>query len=99
MERRPDLRSRRLGGEVDWPAWLDAGHAATNLAMEFGPEPAIAFLADYAALTTEPRQDFWLVMDAVGFLARPGQEPLFGSPARLQRLDAWVHHLLTQNRF
>jgi aminoglycoside phosphotransferase (APT) family kinase protein len=94
----------QISGVVDWvetstgPAWLDAGHAATNLAMEFGPEPAKAFLANYAALTTEPRQDFWLVMDAVGFLARPGQEPLFGSPAQLQRLDAWVHHLLSQNR-
>jgi aminoglycoside phosphotransferase (APT) family kinase protein len=90
----------RISGVVDWvetstgPAWLDAGHAATNLAMQIGTESATAFLAHYAALTTEPRQDFWLVMDAVGFLAPPGQAPLFGSPDQLHRLDAWVHELL-----
>jgi aminoglycoside phosphotransferase (APT) family kinase protein len=75
-----------ISGVVDWvetstgPAWLDVGHAATNLAMEYGPEPAKAFLAHYAAVATEPRQDFWLVMDAVGFLAPPGEEPLSGHP-------------------
>jgi aminoglycoside phosphotransferase (APT) family kinase protein len=92
-----------ISGVVDWvetstgPAWLDVGHAASNLAMEFGPEPAKALLAHYAALATEPRHDFWLVMDAVGFLAPPGEEPLFGSPDQLQRLDDWVHELLSRN--
>ena len=93
----------RISGVVDWveastgPAWLDAAHAATNLAMESGPEPAKAFLAHYATLTAEPPQNFWLVMDAVGFLAVPGEEPLFGSPTQLQRLDAWVHELLSED--
>ena len=46
-----------VSGVVDWveastgPAWLDAGHAATNLAVAFGPEPAWSFLAAYAAVT------------------------------------------------
>lgn len=37
----------QVTGVVDWvetstgPAWLDAGHAATNLAVAFGPEPAV----------------------------------------------------------
>lgn len=91
----------RISGVVDWvetstgPVWLDAGHAASNLAMQFGPEPAKAFLAQYAALAPEPAQVYWLVMDAVGYLAPPGSQPLFGSPAQLQRLDAWVHELAT----
>lgn len=58
--------------------------------MGFGSEPAKAFLAQYAAHANEPVEVFWLVLDAVGFLAAPGEEPLFGSPAELHRLDAWV---------
>ena len=89
-----------ISGVVDWvetssgPAWLDAGHAATNLALAFGPEPAKAFLAGYAALVAEEPQKYWLVMDAVGFLPPPGKKPLFGSPTELQRLDRWVHDLI-----
>lgn len=89
-----------ISGVVDWvetstgPAWLDAGHAATNLALELGPEPARAFLAAYADLAPEPCDRYWLVMDAVGFLPPPGREPLFGSPTQRQRLDAWVHELV-----
>jgi aminoglycoside phosphotransferase (APT) family kinase protein len=94
-----------ISGVVDWvetstgPVWLDAGHAGSNLAMEFGSEPAKAFLAHYAALAAEPPQLYWLVMDAVGFLAPPGSRPLFGSPLQLQRLDAWVHELAAGDVF
>ena len=48
-------RDGEISGVVDWvetssgPVWLDAGHAATNLALACGPEPANAFLAGYAA--------------------------------------------------
>ena len=93
-------RDGEISGVVDWvetssgPAWLDAGHAATNLALAFGPEPAKAFLAGYAALMAEKPQKYWLVMDAVGFLPPPGKKPLFGSPTELQRLDQWVHGLI-----
>lgn len=93
-----------ISGVVDWvetstgPAWLDAAHAATNLAIAVGPEPAHAFLAAYAATTgTEPHQ-YWLVMDAVGFLPLPGKDPLFGSPAELARLDQWLHGLIAATR-
>jgi aminoglycoside phosphotransferase (APT) family kinase protein len=93
-------RAGEISGVVDWvetssgPAWLDAGHAATNLALAFGPEPAKAFLAGYAALMAEKPQRYWLVMDAVGFLPPLGKKPLFGSPTELQRLDQWVHGLI-----
>lgn len=91
-----------ISGVVDWvetsagPAWLDAGHAATNLALQFGPEPARAFLAGYAALAAERPHRYWLVMDAVGFLPPPGKRPLFDSPTELQRLDQWVHALVSR---
>ena len=45
-----------ISGVVDWvetstgPAWLDAAHAASNLAVMVGTEPAAAFLEEYAAL-------------------------------------------------
>ena len=91
-----------ISGVVDWvetstgPTWLDAGHAATNLALEFGPDPARAFLSRYAELASEAPQAYWLVMDAVGFLPPPGKEPLFGSPTQLHRLDEWLHELIGQ---
>ncbi|HET7531633.1 MAG TPA: aminoglycoside phosphotransferase family protein [Nocardioidaceae bacterium] len=93
-------RDGEISGVVDWvetssgPVWLDAGHAATNLALAFGPEPAKAFIDGYAALMAEKPQRYWLVMDAVGFLPPPGKNPLFGSPTELQRLDRWVHDLI-----
>lgn len=89
-----------ITGVVDWvetstgPAWLDAGHAATNLALAFGPEPARAFLERYAALTGRRVEKYWLVMDAVGFLPPPGREPLFSSATELERLDNWLHDLM-----
>jgi aminoglycoside phosphotransferase (APT) family kinase protein len=89
-----------ITGVVDWvetstgPAWLDAAHAATNLALAFGPEPAWTFLERYAALTGRGLEKYWLVMDAVGFLPSPGREPMFGSPTELQRLDHWLHDLI-----
>jgi aminoglycoside phosphotransferase (APT) family kinase protein len=88
-----------ITGVVDWvetstgPAWLDAGHAATNLALTFGPDPAWAFLDRYAALTGRHLEKYWLVMDAVGFLPPPGRDPLFGSPTELKRLDYWLRDL------
>lgn len=90
-----------ITGIVDWvetstgPAWLDAGHAATNLALAFGPEPARAFLAQYGALTGRKPENYWLVMDAVGFLPPPGKPPMFGSPTELERLERWLHELLS----
>jgi aminoglycoside phosphotransferase (APT) family kinase protein len=91
----------RISGVVDWvetstgPAWLDAGHAATQLALAFGPEPARAFLGRYAALTAEEPHRYWFIMDAVGLLPAPGKKPLFGSRAELQGLDRWLHELMT----
>lgn len=85
-----------ISGVVDWvetstgPAWLDAAHAATNLAVAFGPEPATRFLELYADQAREPADPFWLVMDAVGFLPPPGRVPMFGEPEQLARLDEWV---------
>lgn len=93
-----------ITGIVDWvetstgPAWLDAGHAATSLALAFGPEPARAFLAHYAALTGRRPEKYWLVMDTVGFLPPPGKQPLFGTSTELRRLDYWVHDLLSGTR-
>ncbi len=89
-----------ISGVVDWvetstgPAWLDAGHAATNLAVAFGPGPARTFLGAYADRTAEPADPYWLVMDAVGFLPPPGKAPMFGDPEQLARLDDWVHELV-----
>lgn len=86
----------RISGVVDWvetstgPAWLDAAHAATNLAVAYGSEPARSFLAAYAALTGTRPDPYWLIMDAVGFLPPPGQEPLLGSAEELERLDEGV---------
>jgi hypothetical protein len=89
-----------ITGVVDWvetstgPAWLDAGHAATNLALAFGPDPAWFFLERYTALTGQRLEKYWLVMDAVGFLPPPGRNPLFGSATELDRLDHWLHDLM-----
>lgn len=91
-----------VSGVVDWvetstgPAWLDAAHAATNLALAFGPEPARAFLTAYADRTPTSCDTYWLIMDAVGFLPPPGKEPLFKSATELSRLDQWLHDLITQ---
>lgn len=89
-----------ITGVVDWvetstgPAWLDAGHAATNLAVAYGVEPARRFLELYAARAEEPVHAHWLVMDAVGFLPPPGREPMFGEPPQLERLDDWLDLLV-----
>lgn len=91
-----------ISGVVDWvetstgPAWLDAGHAATNLALAFGPGPATAFLTAYGATTGIRPDAYWLIMDAVGFLPPPGKKPMFGSPTELARLDGWLHDLLAR---
>ena len=89
-----------VSGVVDWvetstgPRWLDAAHAATNLAVAFAPEPARVFLAAYAGHTDEPPDRHWLVMDAVGFLPPPGKPAMFGDPEQLRRLDDWLHEVV-----
>ncbi|MDH2416360.1 aminoglycoside phosphotransferase family protein [Nocardioides sp. CER19] len=90
-----------VSGVVDWvetsigPAWLDAAHAATNLAVAFGPGPARSFLGAYAAVTGTDPDAYWLVMDAVGFLPPPGKKPFFGAASELAGLDAWLHEVVT----
>lgn len=89
-----------ISGVVDWvetstgPTWLDAGHAATNLAVAFDLERGHRFLESYAATTGSTPDAYWLVMDVVGFLPPPGREPVFTSPSELERLDAWLHELM-----
>lgn len=85
-----------ITGVVDWvetstgPAWLDAAHAASNLAVACGTGPAEAFLELYADVATEPVDPYWLVMDAVGYLPPPGKQAMFGRPDQLARLDEWL---------
>jgi Ser/Thr protein kinase RdoA (MazF antagonist) len=93
-------RDGAITGVVDWvetstgPAWLDAAHAASNLAVAFGSEGATRFLGLYAGLAPEPLHPYWLVMDTVGYLPPPGRPPMFGEPAQLARLDDWLHHVV-----
>ncbi|MDZ5662630.1 aminoglycoside phosphotransferase family protein [Nocardioides sp. S-58] len=93
-----------ITGVVDWvetstgPAWLDAGHAATNLAISAGVEPAARFLRRYAEASGTAVQAHWLVMDAVGFLPPPGRRPMFDHPDQLARLDAWLELLVRELR-
>jgi aminoglycoside phosphotransferase (APT) family kinase protein len=85
-----------ISGVVDWvetstgPAWLDAAHAASNLAVAFGAERALAFVERWAATSGTAPERHWLVMDAVGYLPPPGRPPMFGDPAQLERLDEWL---------
>jgi aminoglycoside phosphotransferase (APT) family kinase protein len=85
-----------ITGVVDWvetstgPAWLDAAHAASNLALAYGTGPALDLLRRYAAATGTPADPHWLVMDAVGYLPPPGRRPLFGRADQLGRLDDWL---------
>lgn len=89
-----------VGGVVDWvetstgPAWLDAAHAASNLAVLLGTDPAAAFLEEYAPSAGEPLDPYWLVMDAVGYLPPPGKPQMFRLPAQVERLDAWLHQVV-----
>lgn len=93
-------RGGRISGVVDWvetstgPAWLDAAHGATSLAVAYGREPAASFLAAYGAVTGTAPGAYWLVLDAVGFLPPPGRPPLFGSPMELERLDDWLGYVV-----
>ncbi|WP_299932082.1 aminoglycoside phosphotransferase family protein [uncultured Nocardioides sp.] len=85
-----------ITGVVDWvetstgPAWLDAAHAASNLALAYGTGPALDLLRRYAAATGTTADAHWLVMDAVGYLPPPGKRPLFGRSDQLERLDSWL---------
>jgi Ser/Thr protein kinase RdoA (MazF antagonist) len=89
-----------ISGIVDWvetstgPAWLDAAHAASGLAVVVGAGLGEAFLEAYAPLAPEPAHPYWLVMDAVGYLPPPGRPPLFRRPEELERLDEWLHHVV-----
>ncbi len=89
-----------ISGVVDWvetsmgPAWLDAAHAASNLAVLVGTAPAAAFLEQDAAMAPEPLHPYWAVMDAVGYLPPPGRPPMFRDPDQLARLDGWLDHVV-----
>ncbi len=89
-----------ISGVVDWvetstgPVWLDVGHAATNLAVSYDLQRAVAFIAAYTAATHRQVDPYWLVMDAVGFLPPPGEPPLFSAPRELEQLDRWLKHLI-----
>jgi aminoglycoside phosphotransferase (APT) family kinase protein len=83
-------------GVVDWvetstgPAWLDAAHGASNLALAHGTDAAQDFLRRYATAAGRAVERHWLVMDAVGYLPPPGKRPLFGRSDLLARLDDWL---------
>lgn len=85
-----------ITGVVDWvetsagPAWLDAAHAATNLAIRQGLPAAQSFVAAYAAVSDSEPEPFWLVMDTVGFLPPPGRRQMFGEPAQCEALEEWL---------
>ena len=91
-----------ITGVVDWvetstgPAWFDAAHAASNLVVMFGSDPAERFLRLYADHAREPAHPFWLVMDTVGYLPPPGKAPLFGHADQLERLDDWLALVVTR---
>ncbi len=91
-----------ITGVVDWvetstgPAWLDAAHAASNLALAYDDERALALLEAYADAAGGRGDAYWLVMDAVGFLPPPGRPPMFGRPEQLARLDDWLHEVVAQ---
>lgn len=85
-----------ITGVVDWvetstgPAWLDAAHAASNLALAYDTRPALELLQHYAAESGTRADAHWLVMDAVGYLPPPGRRPLFDRTDLLARLDDWL---------
>lgn len=54
----------------------------------------MAFIAAYEAETGRKPEQYWLVMDAVGFLPPPGRKPLFGTPTQLARLENWLEALI-----
>ena len=89
-----------VSGVVDWvetstgPAWLDAAHAASSLAVMVGTEPAAAFLRAYADHAPEPLHPFWLVMDTVGYLPPPGRPQMFRRPDQVERLDDWLDEVV-----
>lgn len=89
-----------VSGVVDWvetstgPAWLDAAHAASNLAVLVDTGPAAAFLEEYAAHAPEPLHPFWLVMDTVGYLPPPGKPQMFRQPDQVERLDDWLDEVV-----
>jgi aminoglycoside phosphotransferase (APT) family kinase protein len=89
-----------VSGLVDWvetstgPAWLDAAHAASNLAVMIDTGPAAAFLREYAAHAPEPLHPFWLVMDTVGYLPPPGKPLMFRRPDQVERLDDWLDEVV-----
>ncbi len=91
----------QVSGVVDWvetstgPAWLDVAHASTNLALRHGEGPAEAFASAYADLTGSRGDAYWDVMDVVGFLPPPGDEPFSTEPEQLRRLEA---HLVEVQR-
>ncbi|GAB3020643.1 hypothetical protein GCM10011376_23110 [Nocardioides flavus (ex Wang et al. 2016)] len=89
-----------ISGIVDWvetstgPAWLDAAHAASNLAVMCATALGEDLLEAYAPLAPEPPHPYWLVMDAVGYLPPPGRPPMFRQADQLARLDDWLDHVI-----
>ncbi|WP_374455673.1 phosphotransferase family protein [Nocardioides sp.] len=85
-----------ISGVVDWvetstgPAWLDAVHAASTLAVTVGYERGKNFMDAYQAVAPEGFNSYWMVMDAVGYLPPPGKPPLFRDPDQHARLDRWL---------
>ncbi len=85
-----------ISGVVDWvetstgPAWLDAAHGASNLAVAHGVERAEAFVGRWAAASGTAPEPHWLVMDTVGYLPPPGKALMFGEPGQRERLDDWL---------
>lgn len=93
-------RGDGISGVADWvetstgPAWLDASHAASALAVAADARLGQAFLDAYAAVTGRRGEQYWAVLDAVAYLPLPGGRPLFGEAAELSRLDDWLVELM-----
>jgi aminoglycoside phosphotransferase (APT) family kinase protein len=93
-------QGEEISGVVDWvetstgPAWLDACHAATALAVTADAALARDFLAACTATTGRRGQRYWAVLDAVAYLPLPGGTPLFGTDGELSRLDDWLVELM-----
>lgn len=93
-------QDEEISGVVDWvetstgPAWLDACHAATALAVAADARSARDFLAAYTATTGRRGEQYWALLDAVAYLPLPGGKPLFGEAAELARLDDWLVELM-----
>lgn len=69
-------------------------NAQLMLAATAVPAPR-SLVAHWSATSETVPESYWLVMDAVGFLPPPGRPPMFGEPAQLARLGAWLDRLVS----